>query len=985
VALQDFNNVAGLGATTERGVISVDAAGAVFLQENQTGTTTITSTDARIAVDTLSVVTASADSDTAVRLFVGRDDTGVTTPAGPVTALPTVVDVLRFGGAYTTLVGASSIRLYAVYLAPGGLTDVELDEAWDYIDQRFPHAVPRFWTPADDSPAVWLDFKDAGNVLLSGAEVLGAYDLSGNGRDADVVGTGTLVRSASLNGNQAVVYDGASSRALRIPAHSYQAMMWIGDAALIATNPSWQALASDTAAGYIGVVESGNAIDPISQDVTYVSARVNDTLIDPLTRDSFHTSVEGEAIIQLQWFVLDLDVWGDVRLFTNTGDSAFYFEGAVGEVFLFDIVPTKETRERYSGYVAHRWGKTALLDAAHPHKTYRPLNYAAVPEWYAPLMAYDPVYCFVGDTEFVRNDVDGRVQATVGSSVASLANAGSAAARGIQATGGSQPDLVVKAGLLGDATDNTMAFEGAAFENLLASRFFTAVVHYFDMTVGTNQTPLSLGAQDNDADLGAQLFITAGGELNFLVSDPVVETRLPHIIGTAAVEQTIAVALNGVGGKVRGYINGVGVSEENIPAETPTSGALSYLPSLLSAGGTRFFNGSVRYAAVYDRPLTPEEIARLTGLAPPEEAFGTVLALGPSANFFGTEDARSMAAVIGTDNIVACTNTTASTYGVKCIDPAMTELWQWTNGGASPTYSEVSGGVSFISRPGGTVLNFGRTASAKPYVVELGTDGVPVWFSDVYTLSGNRATGSVSGAALSEVDGRLIVRCQGNTPNTDLVDMDPTTGAFLSRQNFNGTFTSGIFYGSTAVPGLIIRATTTGNVLTAFDKDTLATVWEVQVGLGSTTITTPSSNGVTAGSMVARSPDGSVIYLTRGTNGLQTGSPYLNAFDAVTGVELWEIDLNSVDYCNAVSIGLDYGCLAVDRHGDIYVLARVTNTRGIVNRIRPDGTKVYSSAADLGVEFTLSTSTKGMCVSHTSGIIYASDADGNIHTMTQSY
>lgn len=378
---------------------------------------------------------------------------------------------------------------------------------------------------------------------------------------------------------------------------------------------------------------------------------------------------------------------------------------------------------------------------------------------------------------------------------------------------------------------------------------------------------------------------------------------------------------------------------------------------------------------VFPKPLCSVD----SGIAPEVVApFGTVLALGPFANLFASENITSMAAFHGTDNIAAATSTANSLFGVMGIDPAVTEMWRWVNGGSSREYSSIYGGSSLLSKANGTLLHVGRTAGSRPIVAEIDVAGAATWVSALYTAFSNLLY-TVYSMGFSIVTNKLWLSAFGSSPNTEWAEVNPDDGAAIQRVQQRPVWTGYASYGVGVGDGVVCEAGTDG-LVRGWDESTYADLWshDVAIGVGVT-----SAGTIKAGAQIVTSADGSVFYVTRGDGGLLTGFPYLNAFDAVTGAELWEVNLASAEYCNS-SCGLGPGCLYLDKNGDIYVLARVGTTKGHINRIRPDGTKVYSSFTDFGIRFDMAGQTQAMCVSHTSGIIYAGDVNGNIYTMTQS-
>lgn len=65
-----------------------------------------------------------------------------------------------------------------------------------------------------------------------------------------------------------------------------------------------------------------------------------------------------------------VDSGTDTRVFGGGGASNWW--GQVAEFLFFDSVLPTSDRQKVEGYLAHKWGLTSVLDAAHPYKTTPP-------------------------------------------------------------------------------------------------------------------------------------------------------------------------------------------------------------------------------------------------------------------------------------------------------------------------------------------------------------------------------------------------------------------------------------------------------------------------------------------------------------------------------------------------------------------------------------------------------------------------------------
>ena len=346
-----------------------------------------------------------------------------------------------------------------------------------------------------------------------------------------------------------------------------------------------------------------------------------------------------------------------------------------------------------------------------------------------------------------------------------------------------------------------------------------------------------------------------------------------------------------------------------------------------------------------------------------------------SAQLFGSEDVASMVAIVGTDNVAACTNTSNSSQGVKGVDPTCSQLWQWINGGASPRYVESNNRA--LASYGGNIYWGGRLASGTPGIGCIDpSDGSSVFPTvNIYTQSGNQI--NTTNNAICANEDQLWCLLRDTFPQMTHVQFDLLDGSEVRREFSMSVVTT---YAFTFVNGLLITSETSYHTISAWDPDTDSTIWSVNCN--SADVSTPTT--LTTGMNIQPSIDGSVVYVTRGGSYGTNTSPILMALDAATGDELWEVDLSGAEYCNA-SCGIYNGGVTIDKYGDIYVLCRVGNNGHII-RLKPDGTKVYASSVDQSVTVPAGSGQYPTClaVSDQSGIVYVGDTNGTMHTVIQA-
>jgi hypothetical protein len=64
--------------------------------------------------------------------------------------------------------------------------------------------------------------------------------------------------------------------------------------------------------------------------------------------------------------------FGSVPTIGRCAASTGFFPGKIAEILIFNAVLSSTDREKVEGYLAHRWGLTAVLPAPHPYKSVAP-------------------------------------------------------------------------------------------------------------------------------------------------------------------------------------------------------------------------------------------------------------------------------------------------------------------------------------------------------------------------------------------------------------------------------------------------------------------------------------------------------------------------------------------------------------------------------------------------------------------------------------
>jgi hypothetical protein len=226
---------------------------------------------------------------------------------------------------------------------------------------------PGPWTPSEILADLyaWYDPSDDANLALTGSEVNGATDLSGNARHLGVDGTGSITNAGSINGVQGIRAVGNAKHLFRTDAWSPAAYMFVQST----SDTLYMTLSGNLTGKYQLLVQSGSAAANIAGS-TQTAVRVDGTAVAvPATRGTMYTSINGTHV---GYSEATLTSWTAIRLFGYYSGTTFSYSGDFGEFIFLNAIPTTDTRQKLEGYMAHKWGTTASLDGAHPYKSTAP-------------------------------------------------------------------------------------------------------------------------------------------------------------------------------------------------------------------------------------------------------------------------------------------------------------------------------------------------------------------------------------------------------------------------------------------------------------------------------------------------------------------------------------------------------------------------------------------------------------------------------------
>ena len=247
------------------------------------------------------------------------------------------------------------------------------------------------WSPVLLSPSMWFDADDIDTINQSGGLVSVWADKSGNNRNAtkEAEALRPTYNPTYINGKPAIEKIlgtdgdiGLSTPALGIAANSsrstafvfrHQTVSTAGnqlfgvnnsymvDAAGTSTSGDWRFRNGDIIFdGTSNALTSGNRIMVIRGSSSLTSYRQDGG------------SDSGESEDDVNAYAWDTDTTTKGINFFNSILSRHYKAGGIGEFIMFPSYLDDTQTEKVEGYLAHKWGLTANLPAAHPYKIVRP-------------------------------------------------------------------------------------------------------------------------------------------------------------------------------------------------------------------------------------------------------------------------------------------------------------------------------------------------------------------------------------------------------------------------------------------------------------------------------------------------------------------------------------------------------------------------------------------------------------------------------------
>lgn len=198
-------------------------------------------------------------------------------------------------------------------------------------------------------------------------------------------GTGPVLRYATLNGRKVAEFIGSNSAKMDISssllngatAGTFYAVVKLkNDPPIFGTNAGaiLENFGSDAASAHHPYTD-GNIYDDFGMAARQTYSATRPSL------SSTYRIVCIEAGSSTQKLYIDgvlIDTKGSVTINFGTGtrrmghNGSMYLDGYIAEILPYNAVQVQADREKLEGYLAHKWGIQANLDAGHPYKSAPP-------------------------------------------------------------------------------------------------------------------------------------------------------------------------------------------------------------------------------------------------------------------------------------------------------------------------------------------------------------------------------------------------------------------------------------------------------------------------------------------------------------------------------------------------------------------------------------------------------------------------------------
>lgn len=241
-------------------------------------------------------------------------------------------------------------------------------------------AVPIAWSPETTETKLWLDASDASTITDSSGSVSQWSDKSGNDANA-TQSTGSkqpTTGTRTLNGKNVIDFDRANSNNLEIANIPYgttdEFMIFVVGKIDVRLNYEHFILGRGTDRNGIGL--NGSFYRSFVDGNSYTTVTSHGT-----NPNLFSLCVERGTDAELLLNGTSIDT--QTGTYSTTSQQAdigsqtdtYFLDGYIAEIIVTDVC-TQIERERFEGYLAHKWGLQDELPVSHPYKDSAPMGFS---------------------------------------------------------------------------------------------------------------------------------------------------------------------------------------------------------------------------------------------------------------------------------------------------------------------------------------------------------------------------------------------------------------------------------------------------------------------------------------------------------------------------------------------------------------------------------------------------------------------------------
>jgi len=247
------------------------------------------------------------------------------------------------------------------------------------------------WTPSQIATALWLDGSDASTITLSGSNVTNWADKSGNAKHCvqATPANRPIYSATGFNSKGSLFFDGGdflrSTVGLTISTYNgdlhvfYVATRTDSAGGTVFTERNSSLIGTSqwfSLGGFNYISSNGSQIDSNHQ-----FSNTNFSLLSTAGGVVSHSHIVGvRDALWLNGSVIAVPTGTATNITGSAGYTVAAREGAVGqfltghicEIVVLARATTTAERETIEGYLSHKWGTVANLDAGHPYKSTAP-------------------------------------------------------------------------------------------------------------------------------------------------------------------------------------------------------------------------------------------------------------------------------------------------------------------------------------------------------------------------------------------------------------------------------------------------------------------------------------------------------------------------------------------------------------------------------------------------------------------------------------